>query len=1313
MMQMVVEYLLYVQNALHSRNIELEAQSGGASAQVATMQAQLVEQALYSGVLESRLSGRPVAPGLSGTVGPGGVPFPPMMPSGGILPPGYDPYFATPSSGTMPPVDADGPAQCALCYKLFQTGSFLAAHMQRRHPRVAAHAPHLDVSAAGAPATGACPPADAAWADSVTTDTGVDQQSADQQRLVDAIARELTDAMAPLMPPGAPTEPYFLGGPVEVSDPQAAREFMTRASWADGMPGYEAQGGDWHASSTGIPEGGAAYGPPWPEHAAAGEGDLPPGHTAFPADATTGGVEGHEAVSRAIAEAREVAAAEARANLAELSSQLEAEMRSRAAEAAAAGEAAAGVEAKMQNLVREMEMKMKEQSAMLRRSLEEETAARVAEAAAAAAEEAAATRRVHEEASRVAQEETRKAHEAAAAAAREAQQAVAEMRAAVQESRRAALLAEAGGGAAAKRGGGLLGDVILDDGEEETGQAGGVVMGGEGEARPGGAAAGAGSAAGGRVAEEATWRAELSRQAAAATEREVERERAHAERDAAHQAAIEALRAEMARLLPAGGAATIVGAATTAGAATVGGAGGLGGAATAGGADTYGGAASASIASPAEGASHSPHPTTEELRTTESLVRPGAAQSRSQHAASPRGGEPATDGPSAVSVVKAISRGVSWASDGDNSPAPARGGQVKPISRGVSWASDMESGSACGSFSAASPLVLGARAAAAATPPSEARHGTGGKANGKGNGLERRDSGVAGAAGGGSKSKPGEIERGSSARSMAAPACESPRSVATCGAEARRDAAGADAAYASEARTNEVTGAALSVAPQPAAELVPPPLLASPAPPPLLASGSGLSGSGSGLRGSGSGMRAAEKARAMVTPEAEEIPMPIHPGACSRGDSGTCTGSLAAAAAPGISATSHSDPCAQTAVETGLGESATAAGGVVPAAAGSSAARRAARELSRSDRYSDDPRTHVPGEPLPSNCGYTFSRAEWDEERRETEVQLQQELEEWEVTPDTPLTASALERLVDAKRRDSVQQAAFPVTECTEERRRVEQRLDMLVQANRTGAASSARPAGAALLSQARQRSARPPAPDRPQAPSSAPPLQVPTAPRGSTVAPVTVAPVATQHMPQQVSTEPPLEPPPLPPSEAPKEALRSRAAPADTSPPAPPPPMPMRAARQGSNDGPELAEGAKSSQPFSPLRVIEAPAAAPARVAQSSPAPVFPSSQAPRHAHAPRGGSPQIERLMSSSSSDDGDPLISAAAMRAPTGTVGAGTVDQKRAGPSSTLGSPDASAGARSNALAAFAMQGSAMSKRTSFNDGVRAFSADEFSD
>jgi hypothetical protein len=85
----------------------------------------------------------------------------------------------------------------------------------------------------------------------------------------------------------------------------------------------------------------------------------------------------------------------------------------------------------------------------------------------------------------------------------------------------------------------------------------------------------------------------------------------------------------------------------------------------------------------------------------------------------------------------------------------------------------------------------------------------------------------------------------------------------------------------------------------------------------------------------------------------------------------------------------------------------------------------------------------------------------------------------------------------------------------------------------------------------------------------------------------------------------------------------------------------------------------------------------------------------------------------MSSSSSDDGDPLISAAAMRAPTGTVGAGTVDQKRAGPSSTLGSPDASAGARSNALAAFAMQGSAMSKRTSFNDGVRAFSADEFSD
>jgi len=52
-------------------------------------------------------------------------------------------------------------------------------------------------------------------------------------------------------------------------------------------------------------------------------------------------------------------------------------------------------------------------------------------------------------------------------------------------------------------------------------------------------------------------------------------------------------------------------------------------------------------------------------------------------------------------------------------------------------------------------------------------------------------------------------------------------------------------------------------------------------------------------------------------------------------------------------------------------------------------ARRAARELSRSDRYSDDNRSHTVGERLASNVGYAHSAAEWEEERAETIEQLQ------------------------------------------------------------------------------------------------------------------------------------------------------------------------------------------------------------------------------------------------------------------------------------------------------------------------------------
>jgi hypothetical protein len=61
----------------------------------------------------------------------------------------------------------------------------------------------------------------------------------------------------------------------------------------------------------------------------------------------------------------------------------------------------------------------------------------------------------------------------------------------------------------------------------------------------------------------------------------------------------------------------------------------------------------------------------------------------------------------------------------------------------------------------------------------------------------------------------------------------------------------------------------------------------------------------------------------------------------------------------------------------------------------------------------------------------------------------------------------------------------------------------------------------------------------------------------------------------------------------------------------------------------------------------------------------------------------------------------------------MGAAQLEEKSGGSRSGLRSPDASLGTRSSALATFAMQGSAMSRRSSFGDGVRAFSADEFSD
>ena len=91
LLQLVCEYLLYVQETLHRRNVTLESTLG-------TAESQLRDQAEYIGVLEAQL-------GKSG---------------GG--PPGM--YEA--------PVTAI--AKCLVCRKAFSTDAFLQAHIKRRHP---------------------------------------------------------------------------------------------------------------------------------------------------------------------------------------------------------------------------------------------------------------------------------------------------------------------------------------------------------------------------------------------------------------------------------------------------------------------------------------------------------------------------------------------------------------------------------------------------------------------------------------------------------------------------------------------------------------------------------------------------------------------------------------------------------------------------------------------------------------------------------------------------------------------------------------------------------------------------------------------------------------------------------------------------------------------------------------------------------------------------------------------------------------------------------------------------------------------------
>ena len=91
--QMLVEYLLYVQEHLHARNVSLEQMLGSS-------QAQMAEQAEYIGVLEDQLRRRRLE---------------------------TDHAVA---SGSL--------SQCPICLKAFSSGSYLDAHLRRRHPAEAA-----------------------------------------------------------------------------------------------------------------------------------------------------------------------------------------------------------------------------------------------------------------------------------------------------------------------------------------------------------------------------------------------------------------------------------------------------------------------------------------------------------------------------------------------------------------------------------------------------------------------------------------------------------------------------------------------------------------------------------------------------------------------------------------------------------------------------------------------------------------------------------------------------------------------------------------------------------------------------------------------------------------------------------------------------------------------------------------------------------------------------------------------------------------------------------------------------------------------
>ena len=166
LMQMLVEYLLHVQQTLYSRGMELEHAAQVTSSQLleqdslriktgrplrsSTFHSSPHKQAHYAGALEARLKG--AAP----------VPFPGSH------------------AVEEPPPGASGPAQCHICFKLFSSADYLAAHYRRRHE---AHFGQMAQPEPEAAAGEVCAAAHGAGAAS--------------PRLAERLSAELAAAMAP------------------------------------------------------------------------------------------------------------------------------------------------------------------------------------------------------------------------------------------------------------------------------------------------------------------------------------------------------------------------------------------------------------------------------------------------------------------------------------------------------------------------------------------------------------------------------------------------------------------------------------------------------------------------------------------------------------------------------------------------------------------------------------------------------------------------------------------------------------------------------------------------------------------------------------------------------------------------------------------------------------------------------------------------------------------------------------------------------------------------------------------------------------